>query len=82
MEMIHFIFMHILLWVAALREFLSYLHLDDSVLTLPRTVLNLRVMTPLGGEVKQIFKRARLRLLENTDTYIMIYNSSKITIMK
>jgi hypothetical protein len=39
-------------------------------------------MTPLGGEVKQIFKRALLRLWENTDNYIMIYTSSKITIMK
>ena len=43
-------------------------------------VLNLWEETPLG--VEQPFHRGHLRPSENTDIYIMIHNSSKITVMK
>ena len=33
-------------------------------------------------EVKGPFNMSHIRLLENTDVYIMIHKSSKITIMK
>ena len=43
-------------------------------------VLNLWVKTPLG--VDQVFHRGRLRPSENTDIYITIHDSSKITVTK
>lgn len=47
----------------------------------PNTVvLNMWIVTPSGIELP--FHRGHLRLSENTDTDIVIYNSSKITLMK
>jgi hypothetical protein len=43
-------------------------------------VFILWVVTPLG--VEQSFHRGHLRLSENTDSYIIIHNSSKISAMK
>lgn len=43
-------------------------------------VFNLWVKTPLG--IKQLFHRGYLRLLENTDIYVTIHNTSKITAIK
>jgi len=43
-------------------------------------VLNLWVMTPLGDRTP--FHRVSPRPAENTDVYIMIHNSSKVTVMK
>ena len=40
-------------------------------------VLNLWIMTPFG--IKQPIHRGHLRSLENTDIYIMVHNSSKIS---
>ena len=40
-------------------------------------VLNLWIMTPFG--IKQPIHRSHLRSLENTDIYIMVHNSSKIS---
>lgn len=43
-------------------------------------VLSLWVATPFG--VEQPFHRGHLKPLENTDIYVTIHSSSKITVMK
>jgi hypothetical protein len=37
---------------------------------------------PFGEYIKQLLHRDQLRPLENTDIYITIHNSRKITVMK
>ena len=61
---------------------LLYLNLNLGYMYDAKTLaLNLWVAIPLKG-VKCPFHRGHLRPLENTDIYILIYNSSKTTLVK
>jgi hypothetical protein len=53
-------------------------------ISLRAEVLNLWVETPfLGvGGVKQLLNRGHLRLSENIDIHITVYNSNKVTLRK